>query len=229
MYEKLFGRPRDLWAEVLVDEISAAKLARMDWEEHLANRGTPPPNPSDLAEGVPVDKPTGKPVTKPMVYTLVYRDGDTAFIEFRSPGQPQPDGWITASIEPAGNGPTEYVPELAAACVLARSTWKLVDVHGGDSTLPPYVHDTELVLWLIERLGFGGGGGPKATLSTASMVALVADPQGLVASIREYGARRAERATDTEAVRLEASFASLADRIEQLALNASSSSTQVGT
>jgi hypothetical protein len=61
--------------------------------------------------------------------------------------------------------------------------------------MPAYADDTELVAWLIARMGFEGGGGPTA-MTSRRLKELILDPDALADAIDEFAARVVDRLSD---------------------------------
>lgn len=78
--------------------------------------------------------------------------------------------------------------------------------------VPEYADDNVLVAWLLERMGFDGGGGQRHT-STATLLRWLTNPIRLAAEIESFARRRSERATDDVAAQIEGALMDLALRI----------------
>jgi hypothetical protein len=87
----------------------------------------------------------------------------------------------------------------------------------GSVPLPAYALDLELVAWLIERMGFEGGGGSAGTIQAKRMREILISPSTLAREIEVYARRLADKLDDSAAGRADARFQAMARRIRQAA------------
>ncbi len=75
--------------------------------------------------------------------------------------------------------------------------------------------DPELLAWLVDRMGFdgGGGGGASGTITRTAMGALITTPAQLATAVENFGKRVAERSNDHDAELVENHFNEMAARI----------------
>jgi hypothetical protein len=106
-------------------------------------------------------------------------------------------------------------PVLAAGVVLLRCIERIASIPGSVQ-LPDYALDPQLITWLIERMGFEGGGGTRA-LAKETIVNLLLDPAELATTVEDHGRRVADRVSDSAGERADSGFASIARRIRQRA------------
>jgi hypothetical protein len=215
-HQRHFGDAATVWASILAEQIGSAKREKLDWDAFLANGKRVEPAREDLATIQRKDE-TSPPEQVPLKMDLVYRDKKTTLLAIRKQGEEDILAWLRGKTEPVGLQPVPYDSTRASQEVLGNTVHELLETYRGYVVLPDYVFDHELLAWLIDRAGTQGGGGPNGTISEATIATFLINPKKLVAEIRAYGARRADRAGEAEAGVLEKRFAAMADRVEQLA------------
>lgn len=222
-YEGLFGvAPEHAWAQVLVQEIAEAKRAKLAQKAAEATQVRPANVQADDAWSIMLhatksglvkypglQKPTRIPVSPVWIYKNT-RDGLIALWGEVETGKPQLLLFVTVAFGD-WDPPEPYADEtIWANNVLVQAIQKLAQLNCG--MLPEYILDDQLVTWLIDRMGFEGGGGPDH-VSEATLVKWLLSPERLGEELEKYGRRTAETQHDDEASETVGKFCSLAERV----------------
>lgn len=210
-YRRLFntGNAHDAWAEVLMEEVGLATQESLaaTASEALADRDDAMPN---IAQMNMVHRATSrKAAPEAISVRCIRRRGDHVTLEYvvEVDGQRR-KFWASGEL---GNGPPRpsYPRESAAHIVLVNTICRATRL---GVKVPDFAVDGELVQFLIERMGFAGGGGTKK-LKAKSLTQLVLAPDALAGEIESFGHRHAERLNDVDAARCLERYTALAQRI----------------
>jgi hypothetical protein len=201
------------WAEILLDQIEQARLNKLKWEAFLADK-----KPQQLPEKTEIRGQvigSGTATTLPGKVTLLRQWGNRQLLQIDGQledGRPV-QGYLIGTLE-APTPPFPHNPEVSATRVLCN-TISEIGRWPAANRIPDYLLDVELISWLVERMGFegGGGGGAGGTISRSSITKLVVDPSALAAEIEKFSQRVEERCTDEEARVMRTRFQALAERI----------------
>jgi hypothetical protein len=208
------------WCEVVVDEIAAAKRDKLEWEQHLADAGSGKAQDEAAASVERVElisrdaREGAKPVLHnvPMAARLVQKHGKREIYELTGRLDDVHELKILISgTRGAYDFPEPYDALPRAARAVLGAIEKLASWPGVQ--LPAYAVDIELVAWLVERMGFEGGGGRGGTISAKRMIGLLSDPALLAEEILAFAERLAERGDDEVATNAHARFGAMAARV----------------
>jgi len=202
------------WADVLLDRIESVKLEKLQWDALIADkaRSQQPPEKTEI-RGRVVE--TGAAATVPATVTIVRQWGNRQVLQVD--GQLEDGRPVRGYVIGTLGTPTPPLPpshELSSRRILLTTIGELA-CWPAANRLPDYLLDVELISWLVERMGFdgGGGGGAGGTISRSSMTKLVVNPSALATEIERFSQRVEERCTDEEARVTRIHFQALAERI----------------
>jgi hypothetical protein len=220
VYEAFFGGPVDhVWAEVLVEEIGEAAREKLT----VLTQENPPGDLGATDVVVRMERkpaalerdPTTPRVVEQKVTTRVRRlGGDRVMIELVGElfGEEKVLAYAIGTFAEHGVADTpSWTGPTRASFALLRAIERNSALPNARA-LPDWVLDAELVDFLVERMGFEGGGGPKK-LSGRRLVELLTDRTALAAEIESFGERIAERSTDEVAARWSERCRALAQRV----------------
>jgi hypothetical protein len=224
-YSALFGTsPKDSWVYPLVDEVAMAKK-----EQLLAQAPPKAPGTSTAPQHTLTDEnfivigppakatkatPNEHSIKLPATVSVVAAAGDSVCFQLTAQHQGRTYRTFLELSEPSEH-PTPRDPLLVARLVLLRCIERLASIPGS-VRLPDYALDPQLIAWLVERMGFEGGGGARA-LAKETIVNLLLDLAALATKVEAHGRRVADRVTDAVAEHAESGFASIARRLRQQA------------
>jgi hypothetical protein len=217
LYAAFFGaRPKQVWAEILIEEIGEAKRAKLAHEAAKAVQARPAF--VDTANAWSVTSHATEPGRAkerqiPVRAVWAYKGDRKGLVELRGKlesGEPQVLGYVPIDFR-EWDLPDPYEDEIAWAYkVLVETVGRVAQ--GDYDRIPEYILDHRLIAWFVDRMGFEGGGG-RDHVSAATLLNWLISPAELADELEKYGRRVAERQYDDEADETEEKFSSLAQRV----------------